>query len=509
MINKIGLKNVRIFDSNYRFDLVPLSIFCGTNGSGKSTILKMFLLLRQSHGLYEAFGARSGILRFTGGQADLGNYMTLVTDRRKDREMGIEINTDGFMPEYAFSQIVKSGKLDLSIPKGKSEVKYQLNIELQFGAYSVTKQTAEAGKIKPIMPQGILKKAIYEIKVGDIVLAGWAIVLDNISNGEITYHMKFNKSILLKTDSATYRNVATKPRKYMNYPVILDGLLPTWIIDEDNELNDLPLVIRNILRAFTNTLKSIHYIAPLRAAAQRYYLASYDLAADLDPRGEFLPYILGGLIDEPWVTDVGPQMMLRKERKLSEALDAWLYYLRTGIKPNYGYAKNELEVATSEAALVEMKLKSIRGSTSHSIADSGFGYSQVLPILVRGLLAPEGSLLIIEQPELHLNPALQIRLADFFISLVRAGKQVILETHSEHVVDAIRLRTAQDKTGELSRGTKIYYIDVKSGRANVSELSIQNDGTVPKWPKNFFGEAIYLSREILLAQKLNIVNNDK
>ena len=507
MINKIGLKNVRVFDTYYGFDLTPLSIFCGTNGSGKSTILKMFLLLRQSHGLYEAFGVRSGVLRFTGGQVDLGNYRTLVTDKREKRNMEIEINTDGLMPISVFSQLVQSRKLDLPIPKQRG-VKYKLNINLKFGAYYVTTETEEAGKIRAIVPQGILQRATYEVKVGEIILAYWTIVLDKVDNGEVIYQIKFDKSIILKADSEIYRKSGAKSRKNLHYEVVLDGLLPVGV-EAEEEAYDVPFVIRNVLRSFTNILKRIHYIAPLRAAAQRYYLASYDLAADLDPRGEFLPYILGGVIDEPWVIDVGPQMILEKERILSEALNAWLYYLRTGTKPNYGYTKNELEVATSEAALVELKLKSPRGSASHSIADSGFGYSQVIPIIVRGLLAPKGSVLIIEQPELHLNPALQIRLADFFISLVRAGKQVILETHSEHIVDAIRLRTAQDKMSELSRKTKIYYIDIKSGRADVSELSIQNDGTIPQWPKNFFGEAVYLSREILRAQKLHIVDSDK
>ena len=117
------------------------------------------------------------------------------------------------------------------------------------------------------------------------------------------------------------------------------------------------------------------------------------------------------------------------------------------------------------------------------------------------MLTDPGSTLIVEQPELHLNPAIQVRLADFISAMVRAGKQIIIETHSEHLVNAIRVIAAEDESGDLSSKCEIFFIDIEDGVVKVSELSMKPDGTVPEWPHNFFGEAASLTGRLLRAQK--------
>ena len=73
----------------------------------------------------------------------------------------------------------------------------------------------------------------------------------------------------------------------------------------------------------------------------------------------------------------------------------------------------------------------------------GVGVSQVLPAIVMGLLAPKDSVLIFEQPEVHLHPKVQSVLGDFFLAIVQCGKQCIVETHSEHLINRIRRRIAE------------------------------------------------------------------
>ncbi|WP_371418295.1 AAA family ATPase [Anabaena sp. UHCC 0253] len=146
-------------------------------------------------------------------------------------------------------------------------------------------------------------------------------------------------------------------------------------------------------------------------------------------------------------------------------------------------------------------MKSPNSGNLYSLADSGFGYSQVLPIVVKGLQAKPGSVLIVEQPELHLNPALQVRLASFFVAMMRADKQILIETHSEHIVNAIRVITAEDESGKLAGKCGIFFIDAESEIPVIHELSIKSDGTIPDLPKHFFGEAISLSGRLLRAQR--------
>jgi predicted ATPase len=150
---------------------------------------------------------------------------------------------------------------------------------------------------------------------------------------------------------------------------------------------------------------------------------------------------------------------------------------------------------------VEIKIKSVTETHVYPLIDSGFGYSQVLPILVKGLLAKPGQTLIVEQPELHLNPALQVRLADFLIAMVGVGKQVLIETHSEHIIDAIRVLSVEDETGLLENKCRIFFIDTELDKPRILPLDIQKDGTVPDWPQHFFGEAASLTGRLLRAQK--------
>jgi predicted ATPase len=120
---------------------------------------------------------------------------------------------------------------------------------------------------------------------------------------------------------------------------------------------------------------------------------------------------------------------------------------------------------------------------------------------VKGLLAKPGQTLVVEQPELHLNPALQVRLADFLVAMVCAGKQVLIETHSEHIVDAIRVLYVEDETGQLENKCRIFFIDTELDKPSVLQLDIKKDGTVPDWPQHFFGEAASLTGRLLRAQK--------
>ncbi len=203
---------------------------------------------------------------------------------------------------------------------------------------------------------------------------------------------------------------------------------------------------------------------------RRYYVTRLDSTPHLDPAGEFLPYLLSQE-DEPSVFDLPPATKRRIRHPLTRALDNWIRYIRQGELGAAGHLhQHEFQVSTMKGVLVELELRSIADPHFHSLADSGFGYSQLLPILVRGLLAAPGSTLVVEQPEVHLNPALQVRLAEFFVAMVKAGKQVIVETHSEHIVNAIRVLTAEDESNDLAGRSKIYFLEATANGPAVSGL---------------------------------------
>jgi hypothetical protein len=259
----------------------------------------------------------------------------------------------------------------------------------------------------------------------------------------------------------------------------------------------LPHPIGAALDDLQTALANIHYLGPLRSAAERFYVAQSGSDPGMDSAGAFLPYVLRDRGDT-MVRSCPPGSDAFIETSLHDALDAWLSYLRTGRIPSRRSARHEINSETTKGVLVELNIRSVGGRESHALADSGFGYSQVLPILVGGLLASPGTTLIVEQPELHLNPALQVRLAEFFVGMARCGKQVILETHSEHVLNGMRVLAAES---EESIACAVYFLDTAMGRPRVHRLSVASDGTVADWPPEFFGEATDLRARLLRAQR--------
>ena len=135
-----------------------------------------------------------------------------------------------------------------------------------------------------------------------------------------------------------------------------------------------------------------------------------------------------------------------------------------------------------------------RGSKNWvDIPDVGMGVSQVLPVIVQLFYAPPGSVIIMEQPELHLYSNAQAGLADVIIDAIHArenyevrGIQLIIETHSEHSLRRFQRRMAEGilKYDEFSA----YFANNDRFPARLEELQVDIFGNIDNWPKNFFGD---------------------
>jgi len=127
------------------------------------------------------------------------------------------------------------------------------------------------------------------------------------------------------------------------------------------------------------------------------------------------------------------------------------------------------------------------GGRPINLADTGFGYSQLIPVLAELYGAPEGSLVLVEQPELHLNPRLAVWIGDALISAIEQGKTVLVETHSEHIVLRLRRRIAE---GMLSpKQVALYFVHREGGQSHLTRIDLDEMGQpVKDWPRDFWGE---------------------
>lgn len=120
-------------------------------------------------------------------------------------------------------------------------------------------------------------------------------------------------------------------------------------------------------------------------------------------------------------------------------------------------------------------------------ANMGFGFSYTLPIIVAGLLMPADGIFIVENPEAHLHPGGQSRLGRFLAQVAGSGTQVIVETHSDHVINGIRLGVAVDHKLN-SHDTVIHFFGETDGDGSPREVNLSPRGELTSWPAGFFDQ---------------------
>lgn len=132
-------------------------------------------------------------------------------------------------------------------------------------------------------------------------------------------------------------------------------------------------------------------------------------------------------------------------------------------------------------------LSGLSGGGEHRATNVGFGLSYVLPIVVSCLAAQRGDVIMIENPEAHMHPRAQSQIANLCVRAAIGGAQVLLETHSEHVVNAVRI-AAGEKILD-SRQIRLYFFDRSTEDSqSIRDLRVLPTGAVSDWPSGFFDE---------------------
>lgn len=263
-------------------------------------------------------------------------------------------------------------------------------------------------------------------------------------------------------------------------PKYLNDREMKYLIDEYSywESRDVSLYLITMGNLIKQFLKHIIYIAPLRDYPERYYIHRGNILSKyVGMTGETVPDIL--FIDDRLVSKVN--------RELNRF--GYDYELRVS------QLMNE-ESDSDEVFSLQLFNKST--GISANLRDVGFGFSQVLPIIIQSMLSKNNTLLI-EQPELHLHPKLQAELGDLFINSALGDQKnkFLIETHSEHLILRILRRIRETTDGELPEGVKpitpeqvaILYVQPGKEGSEVIHIPVNEDGEFERpWPQGFFAE---------------------
>ncbi|MDR0355105.1 MAG: DUF3696 domain-containing protein, partial [Deltaproteobacteria bacterium] len=261
----------------------------------------------------------------------------------------------------------------------------------------------------------------------------------------------------------------------------------------------LPILLSDAFRQAEDVfVGSLKYLGPLRAAPRPPYLLATDV--DLDDAGiggEHAAVIFELHKKKPvkYIPSAHFQDHSIDPKPIASTLEAaatdWLE--RLGLASSVkcraqGKWGHELKVTLSPS------------DAPHDLRQAGSGVSQVLPIIVMGLLADSDSTLIFEHPELHLHPKVQTLLGDFFLSMALCGKQCLVETHSEYLIDRLRFRiAAASPENELHSLAKIYFAEKAPQGSTFREVVINEYGAITDWPEGFFDESQEQAEKILMA----------
>ncbi|OOY15868.1 DUF3696 domain-containing protein [Thioclava sp. DLFJ4-1] len=244
-------------------------------------------------------------------------------------------------------------------------------------------------------------------------------------------------------------------------------------------------------------LDDLYYLGPLRSPPRRVYQWSGDSPPDVGQEGESaIAALLSASAEDRSLN----RSRGRGKRRFDEFIAAWLVDL--GI-----ISKFRVKAVAKGRKEYEVLVKTQAKAPEVKLTDVGFGVSQVLPALVQAFYCPAGSTVWMEQPEIHLHPKAQSVLADAFISAIQSYEdskpretQLIIETHSEHLLNRLQRRVAE---GVISKeDVAVYFVNNKKGTAQLEALELDENGEILNWPENFFGDEM----EDITARTLAAIN---
>ncbi len=416
MLTHISMKNFKSWADSGQVKLAPLTGFFGANSSGKSSLLQMLLLLKQT--------IRSEEVLFFGDEnslVNLGSFDEVIHCHNRVAQLELEFGCELREPRPIVISL-------------------------------------EEGLLDETMIDGFTFNTVLSARYGEPLVQRFQYV----APGDVP-HMIWNASgyregdLILNGHNLGYAAVET----CYGIPSWSDRPETTWD--------------RTFLREFSSLFEAffsdLYYLASTRAEPRRQDRWEGEHPIDVGQRGH----------------DVISALLSARVKHLGQNekhISAWLQKMKLA----HSFS---LDNHGDDGKDYEIRIRKNAESPAVTLVDMGYGLSQFLPVLVLCYYVPKGSMLILEQPGIHLHPMVQSQLADLLIEVVtERGLQVIVESHSEHLLVRLQRRIAEGKVCRDKVGLYFCRNDEAEGVSSLEPLEVDRVGNIRNWPENFFGDVM-------------------
>ena len=434
MLTRLKLENFKAWEeADLTFGKVT-GLF-GKNSAGKSSILDLLLLLKQTRNATD----RGIVLEF-GGPADMVNLGTFA-DVVHHHDEGRSIR---WLLEWTFPKplTIKTIKIPLN-PRATLFEGRTLQMHCEVGIRGTSLW----------VPQLAYRFAETDFRVHE-------------KEGS-------KREFQLATNAHGFRFIRNQGRKWPVPRPIKTHLFP----GEAKSYFQNSAFLSEFELKYENLMDSLFYLGPLREHPRREYHWAGSRPDDVGQRGERTMDAILAATARGTKRSLGYRM---RRKPFQEIISHWLREL--GLI--HRFAIDEVAPGTR---LYHTTVQTLPESAPTALTDVGFGVSQVLPVLVLLYYVPNGSTVVLEQPEIHLHPAVQSGLADVMLNVAEARNvQIIVESHSEHLLRRLQRRVAEGSTA--ADDVRLYFVSARDGKANLSGLALNKWGEIENWPDNFFGD---------------------
>ena len=462
MLKQLQIQNFKGWKDTGTINMAPITLFFGVNSSGKSSIGQFLMILKQT---IESPDRKA--VFFPGGinsAVQLGSYQEMVYQRNLENRIKFKYEWN-LSPQLKFKDALS----------GTNYTANQIEFRAMVGLEDASSRRICVEELKYMLSRD-----------SEMLLS---IGMERTVGKKHQYRVEVEKYPLKRNPGRVWHPGA--PVRFYGFP------------DEVVAYHQNAEFVQNLNLQNEILFKSLFYLGPLRTKTDRLYSWSGITPASVGYSGENT--VAAILASHGRKISFGYKKANKPlERIVAESLK------RMGLIEEF-----KVSAISKQRQDYEVKLRTKGSKDWVDLPDVGFGISQVLPVLVQCFYAPSGSIILMEQPEIHLHPSAQSALADVMIDVINSrenGKdrniQLIIETHSEHFLRRMQRRIAENAVPQEK--VSAYFADITKTPATLEPLQIDIFGNIQNWPDKFFGDEMGdITEQAKAAMKKRIQQSTK